>query len=148
MKFIIPPLSQSESDRLAPSIVINASKSLVRWHYLCGLGCLLFGAGAAWYVMLTLQWGAALGILRGARSVLSDNAILGFAGLVALLPVINAITFFRSASAQKKFASSGLVVDLHPAMCRLRAVWRMLAISMTLVISVPIALAIIERIGT
>jgi len=148
VKFIVPPFSQNESERLAPSVVINASKSLVRWHYLCGLGCLLFGAGAAWYVMLTMQWGSAVGILRGAPEVLSDNAILGFAGIVALLPVLNAVAFFRSASAQKKFAASGLVADLHPAMCRLRAVWRTLSISLTFVIALPVALLIMAKWGS
>jgi hypothetical protein len=144
------PLTVSRDDgsnREAPSAIINASQSLVRWHFLLGWVCLAVAVSLGWFILLSLQWDEAVSLLQGRQPIADGNTMLIIAGIAAFLPLLNAIVFFRSGSALRKFSHSRLIRDLHPAMCRLRAVWRTMSITVTILVLGSIAHLVLTFIG-
>lgn len=135
--YIVPmsPIRDDGADREAPSSIVNASQSLVRWHFMMGIVLVGIAFTLAWYVWLSLQWAEVMSLIRGDPVVVSGRGILVIVALSAALPLLNAAAFFRSGAALHRFSRSRLVSDLHPAMYRLRAVWRMLSLTLTLMIA-------------
>jgi hypothetical protein len=131
--------------REAPSSIINASQSLVALHAALGCICLALAVVFGWRTLLSLRWEEVLLQWEGHAPLLDKNKILILTGVAGILPMVNAIAFFRCARALRKFCRTHLVTDLYPAMCRLRAVWRTLSLTVSVVILVPVTLIIIRH---
>ena len=128
----------NDAGRQAPSPIIDACQRLIPWHYLLALGWLAGGAVNFWARHLQQRMDAVFAQLQVQRPNPSISPVV--VTLISIfIPLGFAFLSLRLAWALKKFVHTGLISDLHPAMKRLRAVWRAYA----LVILIAAALVIV-----
>lgn len=147
MSFLTPPHSVMHSDfedREAPSHVVNACTSQARWHLVAGLvGCGLAGI-LFWTVYELAESDRIISEAGGPRPALPPDWQLAWGGEFSLLALTNALLLFRSFSAMCRLAESRRVSDLHLVLRRVRAVWRMFALSPLLALAPFIILLVMD----
>jgi hypothetical protein len=140
---ISPPLPGSghsrhrADDREAPSTLLNGCRSIATVQTITGVLFLSLAATMPWLTYEGRFTTYAFMKLTG-RPVAPDQLHSGNA-LVCGLCVLLALVLFRSAHGLRKFARQRLLSGLHPALARLRAAWRLLAIVQLILVLLVLA---------
>ena len=132
--------ANDDAGRQAPSPIIDACQRLIPWHYLLTLGWLAGGAVNLWARHMQQRMDAVFAQLQVQRPepIISPAAVTL---MLIFIPLTFAFLSLRLAWALQKFARTGLISDLHPAMKRLRAVWRAYALMILIVAALVIVAA-------
>ena len=124
-----------EGHREAPSAIINACHSQVKWHLVHAIVSLaVFVTVPVALYHKGEQIRLFLKINNQPPSAIPD-CVIAFGGACGLFAILNALFLFRCASAMRTFAESRRIADLHRAMCRLRTVWRFFGIFLLLAVA-------------
>jgi len=133
--------------REAPSAIIYACHSQVKWHIAAGLVCLTLFATIPFALYQTAEQDRLVRILMGRRPTIIPDCIMGYGAGCGFLALINALFLFRCANGLRAFAQSRRIIDLHRAMRRLRSVWRVFSISLMLAVFTVVGVVLWIRFG-
>ena len=123
-----------QDQREAPSAIINACHSLVKWHLLLGVFCLLLAGLVPWRVYQFSENVRLMNQYYRVPETTVPDSIAVFAAVCGLFMLSIAAVLFRCASGMRAFAENRRIVGLHRAVCRLRTVWRVFSISLALAV--------------
>jgi hypothetical protein len=116
-------------DREAPSAIVNASQTLIRWLYSLAVICLTLTVSAPWFTHALFQYQQRIAMAMNVPTIWTEQNILIATGAAAALPALNALCLLNCGAALRQFSRTRLVNDLHRAMRRLRTVWFMAALT-------------------
>jgi hypothetical protein len=139
MSDFIPPhsdvrLRDGGDEREAPSAIVNACHSQVKWHLIMTIVCLTLVVTIPWTLYQTAENVRLMTKANRQPATVIPDFIMGFGAGCGFFALINALVLFRCSTGLRAFSESRRIVDLHRAMRRLRTVWRVFSISLTLVV--------------
>jgi hypothetical protein len=133
-------IRQEGEDREASSGIVSACHSLSHCHFALGIVLVTLAAVVPWWlfeISNRLRIFDEIHILQHAPgrspSPVPDR-LANFGIACGVIAILNAAILFRCCSGLLNFARSRRVVDMHPAVRRLRTMWRIFGVSMLLVI--------------
>src|SRR5687767_162177 len=129
-----PRARPDEDQREAPSAIIYACHSLVKWHLLLGMFCLIVAGLVPWRVYQFSEYVRLVNKANGIPETTVSDSIAAFAGVCGLLALLNAVVLFRCSNGLRTFAANRKIAALHRAMRRLRTMWRGFSISLAIVV--------------
>jgi hypothetical protein len=133
-------LRHEGEDREASSGIISACHSLARCHVILGIVLLTLAGVVPWWlyeISSQLRIRDEIRLLftnPGGPSSPNPDWVAKFGVACGVIAAINTAFLFRCALGLRYFSQSRRVVDLHPAVRRLRTTWFVFSLSMLLVI--------------
>ncbi len=121
-------------DREATSGVIYACHTLARCHAILGLVLITLAVVVPWWLY---EKSRLVTMIAGAKNwppTDQPDLIKNFGVACGIIALLNATVLFRCSTGLKRFARSRRVVDMYPAVRRLRTMWLVFGISMLLVV--------------
>jgi hypothetical protein len=121
-------------DREASSGVIYACHTLARCHVILGLVLLTLAVVVPWWLYEKSRLVKMITEANNWPPTDQPDLIKHFGVACGAIALLNATVLFRCSAGLKRFARSRRVVDMHPAVRRLRTMWLVFGISMLAVV--------------
>jgi hypothetical protein len=121
------PVAAEEDHREAPSAIIDSCRSVARWQLISAICMLTLSASLPWALAEVISSEEANMRLR--NEPVPEHGLLILNVMVSTAILAGSWILFRSSRALHAFTVSRKVQRLHPALCRLRAAWRLLAVT-------------------
>jgi hypothetical protein len=126
----VVPRRDDPDEREAPSAVIHACHSQIKWQVLLAVFFLILAGLVALRIYRFSEQVMLRNKAYGVEDTTVPDCIAAFGAACGILSLLISVAFIRCAAASHALAESRKIGALHRALRRLRAVWRIFSVTM------------------